>query len=245
MMIKTLLVIAPLLFGLVARCQGDLIVQYNFDNDATHQDADVLDANLSETGPTSPVFAPFVTSESNLFAAEGQGLADGTLDDIADAFASGQYWEFTVDANVGFTFDLDTLTFDVSRANNGANDYAIRTSVDGFVSNLVYQNQAINNAAATQTVNFNTPGDFSGLTGTNVGGNFFIADQFDRLSTITFRIAYDDRQSNNFNSSATRLDNLALNGTVIGVVSGVPEPSSLSLVVLGMVGLLASRRRKP
>ena len=235
---KTSIITAALCASAIST-QAAIIAQYNFDNDATHLDADTLDPNVTETGPTSPDFALTVTSESNLFAAEGQGVEDGLTDDMDGAWASGQYIEFTITADAGFTIDLDSLTFDNSRAIRGTNDFAIRTSIDSFAANLVYQNQGTTETATTQTVNFNSLTDFTGLAGTNVGSNTFTDTQFDGLSAITIRIAYDDRESNNGGASATRLDNWTLNGTVVPV----PEPSSTALLGLGGLALILRRRK--
>ena len=219
--------------------QGAILVQYNFDDDTTHKDADVLATNLSEGGPTSPDFADTVTVEANLFAAEGQGVEDGTDDDMPGAWSSGQYWEFSVTADAGFSFDLDTLTFDIGRAGNGTNDWAIRTSVDGFAADVEYRNQGTLGNVTGQTVNFNTFAD-TGMSGTSGGGEgAFTAGQFDGLSTITIRIAYDDRQGNSGTGSATRMDNWTVNGTVIAV----PEPSSTALLGLGGLALILRRRK--
>ncbi|MGJ8653766.1 MAG: PEP-CTERM sorting domain-containing protein [Opitutaceae bacterium] len=241
---KTLALFGSAVLAASSTSSAAVLVQYNFDNDATHLDADVLHANLTETGPTSPDFSLAVTSESNLFAAEGQGVEDGITDNMAAAWSSGQYWEFTVNADGLNTFSLETLTFDISRAIRGTNDYAIRTSVDSFASNLVYQNQSTSETVAAQTVSFDLPTDFSGLSGTSVDTiadplGTYTAGQFDGLSTITFRIAIDDRESNNGGASATRLDNIVLNGTV------VPEPSTYALLAgcFALTSVMLRRRR--
>ena len=230
-----------IVLSLASVSSAAVIVQYNFDNDVTHLDADVLATNISEIGPTSPDFALTVITESNLFAAEGQGVQDGQADEMAAAWAAEQYIEFTVNADGGYAFDLDTLTFDIFRGIRGTNDYAIRTSVDGFAENLVYRNQGTTATSTLQTVDFNAPSDFSGLGGTDgVGTGAFTASQFDGLSTITFRIAYDDRQNNNTGQSATRLDNWTVNGSVIAV----PEPSSFAMLGLGIISLVSAQRRR-
>ncbi|MEP2776265.1 MAG: PEP-CTERM sorting domain-containing protein [Luteolibacter sp.] len=236
---KTLAIISAAFCASAITSQAVVLVQYNFDDDATHQDADVLADHLTEGGPTSPSFSLAVTSESNLFAAEGQGVQDGTGNNMAAAWASGQYWQFSITADSGYTFDLDTLTFDIGRATNGTNDWAIRTSVDDFAADLVYRDQGTLSTVTGQTVNFNTFST-SGLSGTSGGGEgTFTAGQFDNLSTITIRIAYDDRQSNTGSASATRLDNWTVNGSV----NAIPEPSSAALLGLGGLALILRRRK--
>ncbi|MCP5535517.1 MAG: PEP-CTERM sorting domain-containing protein [Akkermansiaceae bacterium] len=235
----TLGIIGAALCASTLSSQAVVLVQYNFDDDATHKIPDVLATHLSAGGPTSPDFDDSVTSEANLFTSEGQGVENGTADNMSAAWTSGQYWEFSITADSGFTFDLDTLTFDIGKSANGTNDWAIRTSVDAFAADVEYRNQGTLGTATTQTVNFNTFAD-TGMSGTSGGGEgTFTAGQFDGLSTIMIRIAYDDRQNDTDSASATRLDNWTVNGSV----NAVPEPSITALLGLGGLVLLLRRRR--
>ena len=63
---------------------------------------------------------------------------------------------------------------------------------------------------------------------------------FDNLSSIEFRVVYDDRFANIDNRSITALDTFTVNGSV---VSAVPEPSAIAVLALGSVGMLVRRRK--
>ncbi len=55
---------------------------------------------------------------------------------IADAVANDNYVEFTVTPNAGFQFDVNTITFQVRRNNNGFTSIALRSSLDGFTTDI-------------------------------------------------------------------------------------------------------------
>lgn len=166
---------------------------------------------------------------------EGIGLNDGTGQDIADAHAQADYIEFTVTANPGFELDLDELTFDIGRGLRGPQDYAIRTSVDSFASDLVFADQGI------LEVNSNGPVLSTAVNGQTID---LSGAAFQDLSSITFRIVVDDRANNNAAGGSVQFDNIAVEGIVASTAAAaVPEPSSLALLALGAIGLVTRRRR--
>jgi len=178
----------------------------------------------------------FATTTVSLFTSETLGLADGLANNIENANDNGQFFEFTATADSGATLDLSSLSFDIGRVANGALDFAIRSSVDGFTDDLLFANDAIAvqtqaalpSLTSTQTLDLDTATASVDPT------------DFDDLTSITFRIILDDRNSNSGSSSGTFIDNLTLAGTAS---VAVPEPSSLVVLGLGFAGLLARRRR--
>ena len=194
-----------------------------------------VDANVTATNTTVGAGLTGLTYVTNVMgnyfqASEGNGVSDGTDDDINGAFTAGDFIEFTVNANPGATLNLTDLTFDFGRAGNGTNDFALRSSVDGFANDVFFGDQAASTDQAGVLAPGSTLGQSVDLTGADFQG----------LSNITFRIAIDDRQSNTGGASATIFDDIILNGTV---VTAVPEPSSLAVLGLGALGLLIRRRK--
>ena len=164
-----------------------------------------------------------------LLVSEFLGLADGTDDDLAGAVAAGEFVSVTLTANDGFALDLDSLTFEVARAANGAQDYAVFSDVTGFAAadaiafgDNVIPVGPITSAAELQTV------DLSSTV-------------FDGLDSIEFRVVYDDRFTDNDPPSATVLDTFTVNGSV--VAAAVPEPSAIVVLGLGSLGMLVRRRK--
>jgi len=159
------------------------IVAFDFQNNTV--DGSVLDLSpsfvnldVTSTPVTSPGF-DFSTTSASAFTSENLGLMDGLADAVGAAFTNNEFFEFTVTANAGNTLFLDALNFDVGRAANGAQDFAIRSSVDGFAANLFpISNQAIGTVLSAQSFDLNSLAN---------------AADFDGLSTITFQIAVDDR----------------------------------------------------
>jgi len=174
--------------------------------------------SASDFSSPSLGFAPGPTS---LFTNENLGLADGTGDDIADAFTNGQFFSFTVTADPLFDFTLSSLEFDVTRSGNGANDFSVRSSLDNFTIDLLIGNDAIlDGIVSPQTV------DLSSI-------------DFANQTEVEFIIIFDDRDGNGLSSSGTSIDNVLLQGTV----QPIPEPSSSILLALGGLALASRRKR--
>tara|TARA_Y100000385_G_scaffold263928_1_gene296861 strand:+ start:1089 stop:1703 length:615 start_codon:yes stop_codon:yes gene_type:complete len=169
-------------------------------------------AGVSASDFSSPVFT-FSTNTNNLQTADGLGLADGSGNDMAGAVTTQQYFTFTITADSGYAFDLDNLTFDIGRGLRGAKDYAVRSSVDSYVDNIVFADNAIDQTPEGQDINL-------------------YDSAYNGLTSIGFRIYLDDRRNNSASASETFIDNVVLNGTV----SAIPEPSAYA-AILGCLAL--------
>ena len=189
---------------------GQIIASYSFTNDGAENadvtlaenvsflnpdfaSVDVLAGPFTFGAPLSPLVRATI---SDLFISEGRGLQDGTDNNISGAVDRGDFFGFTVTANEGSLLNLTDLQFEVGRAANGAQDYAIRSSVDDFATDIAFADDAITATLTNQVI------DLSGFA-------------FSDLSAIELRIYFDDRVSNNGTSSATFIDTVVLNGAII------------------------------
>lgn len=182
---------------------------------ATASDADVTASNITVGSGLTGLTYVNGASADYFQIAEGNGMSDGVHTDGGDitadmdtAYAAGDYIEFTLTTVAPATLNLESLTFDFARANNGCNDFGLRTSVDGFVNYVALEDQAADTAGpfTNSTPTFG-PIDLSGVA-------------FQGLTTITFRIIFDDRQNNTGSASATIVDDIVVNGTI--ALSGLP-----------------------
>lgn len=208
--------------GLLAcSANAEELASYNFDpvNDLTNFEAtgglatNATSGVIAEAANVGPGLTQVATATlATLFAAEGQGMDDGTDDNMAGAITAGDYFTFTISADDGYYLNLENITFDVTRSSRGCNDYSIRSSVDEFATDIVtgtadgYSNQAILTTTSNQNI------DLSDAA-------------YDKLESIEFRIYFDDRENNNTSSSATYVDNWILNGTV-------ESANTLSLIMI-------------
>lgn len=169
-------------------------------------------------------------------------MANATLNGTYFTVPSGStgefttYTTFTVTAAEGYLLDLDTLTFDFGGGRNGGDPYTaraqVRTSVDGFASNLMTTRVADNVQSTTATA----AGSSSFLLPFSVD-----LSEFTSVSAITFRVYLADSMNTSTGTLYyTRMDNIALNGAVVSVI---PEPSSVALLAGGFVGALVLMRR--
>ena len=179
---------------------------------ATASDPNVTATNLGvDPGLTGLTYVTNAVGDYFQIA-EGNGISDGVHPDDVDitefvdaAYEAGDYFEFTLTADSGFTLDLTDLTFDFARAIRGTNDYAVRTSVDSFVSYVALVNQAAPEGNA-ETEGAGQLVDLSGAP-------------FQGLSEITFQIVFDDRQNNNGGGSASVIDDIIVNGSAVSTAA--------------------------
>ena len=138
---------------------------------------------------------------------------------------TGEYISFTVTATSGHAIDLATgsgtltMSLAVSATPTLGLNWAVRSSVDGYASNL-----------GTGTISSTT---FS--TGTTSFGS--LGSSYDNLSSVTFRIYAYSTAGSTRNLYA---DNITLNDTI---VTAVPEPTNYALAGFGLmfVGVGAGR----
>ena len=213
---KRALIFSALFLGLTTlstHAQTVVIASFEFTGTSAAEVSPTTEyAGVSASDFSSPVFT-FSTNTNNLQTADGLGLADGSGNDMAGAVTTQQYFTFTITADSGYAFDLDNLTFDIGRGLRGAEDYAVRSSVDSYVDNIVFADDEIDQTPAGQDINL-------------------YDSAYNGLTSIGFRIYLDDRRNNSASASETFIDNVVLNGTV----SAIPEPSAYA-AILGCLAL--------
>lgn len=143
----------------------------------------------------------------------GATNAIDTYSSFTGAIDLGIYFEVTITPEIGYTMDLSKITFGTRRSATGTRNYAVRSSVDGFATNLA---ASINPTNANLSVvagnvffwNFDaasTATDQTGSTVTLGGANFTKS-----TNSITFRIYAWNAESVSGNFS---VDNVMISGT--------------------------------
>lgn len=141
--------------------------------------------------------------------------------DVPGYFMLGSYLAFTLTANPGYVLNLDEFRFDVRALGMSfpyTAHYQLRTSLDGFVSAVVWG--SVTSASGSFTT-VTTP----------------LGPSFTNLGSIEFRLLFSD--SNNGAKNYILVDNI----TVVGATVLVPEPEkSVAFAGLVLVGLAALRK---
>jgi MYXO-CTERM domain-containing protein len=148
------------------------------------------------------------------------------------------YFQFTVTPSAGFNLTLASLTFSAGRTSTGARQFSIRSSLDGFATNLT---------ASVTDANMSVVGSnvfqFSDNATTSIFGGDKITlggTAFTNVSApITFRIYAYNAESG---AGAFRIDDFSINGSAS--LSAVPEPASTAAAIGGVALLAAWRRRR-
>jgi hypothetical protein len=147
-----------------------------------------------------------------------------------------KYLEVTLTPATGFTLEVDSINFTIMRSGTGIRNYAVRSSVDNFASNLP---GSINPANANLDVDGsdNFQWLFDSVTTAQNGSVLSLGAGFEELSEpVSFRFYGWNAEGT---AGTFSIDNVSISG-----VAAVPEPSSIVLLGLGAAGLWFFARRK-
>jgi hypothetical protein len=193
--------------------QAAPIVTFDFNElDAT---ADALADHVTSTNFTAGGGLSSTTFASGAASARGWNPSNSAL----QALANGDYWEFSVTADAGYQFDVDTFSLTQWRENNGPLAFQLYSGGSLIGSSLLTSSSSTNHVIAAPA---------TALT-----------------SVVVRLLAWN--ASNNGGSADWFVDNVILSGTVTPVVVDepvdVPEPVSLALLAFGL-GTVGARMRK-
>jgi len=186
-----------------------------------------------------------ISSYSNMVFVDSSVTPDNTI----AAVTGNDYVGFTVDLGSN-TYNLTSLSFDyhITDAYEDS-DYGVRVmnSITGFTddSTVMDSDDAVSDGVS-RTYTFPAPGGTGDIDTETVNVNIDLTDPYtsaifgDDLQGVTgeveFRLYLVDGSGANFRYH--RIDNVVLQGNV------VPEPSTLAIWTLGLLGLIGWRRRK-
>lgn len=183
-------------------------------------------SQVSTSATEAVAFASFidagVVTRGSGLTASAAGSSISSTGFSTGAIDLNDYYTFSLSAVSGSTFSVDTILFSERRSGTGIRDIAVRSSLDGFTSNLATFNVPDDTATRPQSV--------------GLGVNF------DNLSgTVEFRIYGFTAESA---AGTWRLATLALDGSA--AMASVPEPSTYATILGGvaLVGVMVTRRRR-
>ena len=78
---------------------------------------------------------------------------DWAITSITNAISGNNYMQFTITPNVGFQFDVSSVVINLKRSNTGPSAIVLRSSVNGYTTNLDTQKTIVDNTT-TQTFTF-------------------------------------------------------------------------------------------
>lgn len=213
---------------LPAVCSGQALLQWNTFGNAGTETSEPSVFNDTNISAASLTLGAGVTAAANTNRFGGSAWFDtgdtGAGTTLAESVAGNDFIQFIVTPNSGFTFSATSFQFSWDRSGTGPANVTLRSSLDGFTSDLGTATGIVTGAFATNTFT---------LTGLN------------NISTaVTFRLygygATAAAGTGGFDIG-TNTVNVQLLGTT--AVSAVPEPTTI-LAGLGAAGALGWKRRK-
>ncbi len=139
---KTLLLIA-ILFSGIANAQ----LLYTFDSVKTTSGTtdptpvpvvgpDLTCGSYTATGTPANSLAAFRFDFSDWALGSTGGVADTLYSGMTGSINTAEYYEVTLTPNPGYTITGDSIKFHFERSGTGVRTYAVRSSLDGFTTNL-------------------------------------------------------------------------------------------------------------
>ena len=197
--------------------------------------------NQASQAPT-PASVPVGLTPGNLVRGAGISAASGANGMAASGFTTGagidpaDYFSLSVAPATGKTLTLTQLVFSERRSATGIHSFVLRSSLDGFVSNLFTASVPDNTQVRRQTVTLS--GSFQNLLGpTELRLYGFQSES----GTGTWRLGINATSADN--PSGFPAD-MRLTGSLANASSSsAPEPGSMVFLSLGILGVGALRRR--
>jgi hypothetical protein len=185
------------------------------------------------------------TSNYGLYALyTGSGVYNLNGQETVFTFTSGGSLMLYSDANRDTTYNEPTNGALGFSTNNNSDDRLLAEGIptdgegnlDPTLSTCPALSAPANQGPATKGINCGSFGASSTFVLTADGSNYFIAP------SPFYQLSFQSGQLNNFTPTGTQVINGSLD--VIFGSNEVPEPASVALIGLGLVGLAMSRRRK-
>ncbi|WP_143871874.1 PEP-CTERM sorting domain-containing protein [Catenovulum sediminis] len=178
----------------------------------------------------------WVDSNAEIYESSGGSFGDAitlrpsvAVATFSDAVAANDFFQFSISAQLSNSFDLETFSFHAY--NGGASTprgWVLRSSVDSFASDI---------DSSFITAPYDT-----------IAPDLFSVDlsSFTSLTSIDFRV-YAFAPTAGY---AVNFGNLQIRGTVFDelgneIQTQIPEPSTLAIFTLGIMGLASRRFKKP
>ncbi len=195
-----------------------------------------FETSLPTTGGPHVAESGFFSASSFATSNSGGTFSNPAGNGTPESFSSNgwddtEYYQF-LSSTVGFE-DI-TISFAQAASNTGPGDFQFQYSTDG----VNYTNFGSVYAGPTPDFNGGTFNPANVLT-FDLSSVTALSNQ----SSVGFRIAVSGTRSENNGTIASggtfRVDDFVING-----VSQIPEPSSLTLLGIGVAGLVLNRRRR-
>jgi PEP-CTERM motif-containing protein len=208
---------------------------------ASRSSAQIAAWDVQGTGSPAVVTLAATTFDPNLSAAPVLGRVDVGGTAAANSFNSSNwnitatlatndnYLTFTVNAAAGYTLNMTSLSYAMNGSNTAPGNDQWGFSSDGGATWTMEPTFNVHNPQVSSLSNW----DFADVSVTSVEFRFW---------------AYGTNSIAGGTSSiggTTRINNIAGNDLILnGTVTAVPEPSTLSMIGLGLFGMLAFARRR-
>jgi len=195
---------------------ADLLVAYDFtgySGDELRGTSTTVNVNMQD--PAYIERGAGVNASGNASRFNANNWTETSLN---DAVTANDYFTWTLNADSGYTFSVTNLAFTFQRSSTGGQDWALRSSLDGFTANLQTWT-ALGNSS--QTVD---------LQGSNLVNQ----------TSIEFRFyGYNGSSTAGTAGFEGSGDDLVINGSV----QAIPEPGTMAMFGAGILALFLVRRR--